>query len=66
MHYADNRVCNLGLIFANNYETVYSKSSINRSCFIVETLLRRIDTFDPVCFLYAFLSRISIAMEIYC
>ena len=39
--------------------TVCSETCINRSYFKAETLLRRADTFDPVCFLYASLSRIS-------
>ena len=39
--------------------TVYSETCINWSCSEAETLLRRIDTFDPVCLLYASLSRIS-------
>ena len=55
IRYADNRVYDLGL----NHETVYSETCINRSCSKAETLLRRTDTFDPVCFLYAFLSHIS-------
>ena len=46
-------------MFANNHVTVYSETWINRSCSKVETLLKRTDTFDPVCFLYASLSRIS-------
>ena len=32
---------------------------MNRSCAKADTILRRTDTFDPVCFLYAFLSGIS-------
>ena len=39
--------------------TVYSETYINRSCSKAETLLRRTDKFDSVCFLYASLSRIS-------
>ena len=39
--------------------TVYSETCINWSCFKAETLPRRTGTFDPVCFLYASLSRIS-------
>ena len=39
--------------------TVFSETCLNRSYSKVETLLRRADTFDPVCFLYAFLSCIS-------
>ena len=38
---------------------MYSATCLNRSCSKAETLLRRTDTFDPVSFLYAFLSRIS-------
>ena len=45
---------------------MYSKTSINRSCSNADNLLRRIDTFDPVCFLYTSLSRIYKAIEIYC
>ena len=36
-----------------------SETYLNRSCSKAETLLRRADTFDLVCFLYVFLSRIS-------
>ena len=57
IRYADNRVYDL--VFANNHETVYSETCINWSCSKEETLLRRSDTFDSVCFLYASLSRIS-------
>ena len=39
--------------------TVYNETCLNRSCSYVETLLKRTDTFDPICFLYASLSRIS-------
>ena len=39
--------------------TVYGETCINQSCSKAETLLRRTDTFDPVCFLYASLSHIS-------
>ena len=45
---------------------MYSNTSINWPCSNAETLLRRTDTFDPVCFLYASLSRIYKAIEIYC
>ena len=45
---------------------MYSKTSIKWPCSNAETLLRRTDTFDPVCFLYASLSRIYKAIEIYC
>ena len=51
-------------MFANNHVTVYSETWINRSCSKVETLLKRTDTFDPVCFLYASLSRISKAESV--
>ena len=46
-------------MFARNKETVYGDIFIARSCSKEETLLRRISTFDFVCFLYASLSRIS-------
>ena len=39
--------------------TVCNETCINWSCFKAETLPRRTGTFDPVCFLYASLSRIS-------
>ena len=39
--------------------TVYSETCINWSCPKAETLLGRAGTFNPVCFLYASLSRIS-------
>ena len=45
-------------VFANNHETV-CEICINRSCSKTEILLRRTDTFGPVCFIYAFLSPIS-------
>ena len=38
---------------------MYSKTCLNRSCSKAETVLRRTGTFDPICSLYAFLSRIS-------
>ena len=38
---------------------MYSETCINRSCSKAEILLRRGDVFDPVCFLYASLLRIS-------
>ena len=38
---------------------MYSNTCINRSCSKVESLLRRADTFDLICFLYPALSRIS-------
>ena len=38
---------------------MYNKTCLNRSCSKAETLLKRTDTFDPVYFLYAFLSRFS-------
>ena len=46
-------------MFAKNKETVYSDIFIARSCSKAETLLRRTNTLDFVCFLYASLSRIS-------
>ena len=45
-------------VFANNHETV-CEICINWSCSKTEILLRRTDTFGPVCFIYAFLSPIS-------
>ena len=42
---------------------MYSETCLNLSCSKAETLLWRTDTFDPVCFLYAFLSRISKAVK---
>ena len=38
---------------------MYSETCINRSCSKTEILLRRIDTFDPIWFLHASISRIS-------
>ena len=38
---------------------MYSDTCINRSCSKAETLFRRTDTLDLICFLYAFLSHIS-------
>ena len=38
---------------------MYSATCVNRSCSKAETLLRRADMFDLVCFLYASLSHIS-------
>ena len=38
---------------------MYNETCINRSCSKTESLLRRIDTFDPGWFLYTSLSRIS-------
>ena len=49
---------------ANNHETVYSETCINWSCSKARTLLRRTDTFYPICFLYASLSRISEAKTV--
>ena len=46
-------------MFAKNKETVYSDIFIARSCSKAETLLRRTNALDFVCFLYASLSRIS-------
>ena len=43
---------------------MYSETCINRSRSKAETLLRRTDTFDPVCFLYAFLPLISKAKTV--
>ena len=43
---------------------MYSETCMNRSCSKADTLLRRTDTFYPVCFLYAFLSRFSKAETI--
>ena len=63
IHYADNWVYHLDLSIANNHETVYSETYINRLCSNAETLLRGTDTFDPLCFLYASLPRIYKAME---
>ena len=37
---------------------------MNRSCSKAETLLKKTVTFDPVYFLYAFLSRISKAITV--
>ena len=56
---ADNRVYDLVLGICKCHVTVFSETCINQSCSKAETLLRRTDTFDPVCFLYASLSRIS-------
>ena len=35
------------------------ETCINRACSKTETLLRRTETFDPICFLYAFVFRVS-------
>ena len=43
---------------------MYSETCINRSRSKAETLLRRTDTFDPICFLYAFLPLISKAKTV--
>ena len=60
IRYSRNRVYDLDLIiYKYNHEAVYSETCLSRSCSKADTLLRRKDTFDPVCFLYAFLSRIS-------
>ena len=56
---ADNRIYDLVLSIYKYHVTVYSETCINQSCSKAETLLRRTDTFDPVCFLYASLSHIS-------
>ena len=50
-------------VFANNNETVHSEACINRSCSKAETLLRKTDTCDIVCFLYTFLLYLSKAVE---
>ena len=55
----DNRIYDLVLSIYKYHVTVYSETCINQSCSKAETLLRRTDTFDPVCFLYASLSHIS-------
>ena len=59
IRYAHNRVFDIYLVFANNHEAVYRETCLNRSCSRAENLLRRTDTFDPICFLYTFLLRIS-------
>ena len=46
-------------VFAKNNETVYSDTCINRPCSKAETLFRKTDTFNLVCFLYASLSHLS-------
>ena len=52
--------CNLGYkVYAKNNETVYSDTCINRTCSKEETLFRKTDTFDLVCFLYASFSHNS-------
>ena len=56
---ADNRVYDLVLGICKCHVTVFSETCINQSCSKAETLLRRTDTFDLVCFLYASLSHIS-------
>ena len=56
---ADNRIYELVLGICKCHVTVFSETSINQSCSKVEILLRRADTFNPVCFLYASLSHIS-------
>ena len=56
---ADNWIYDLVLSICKCHVTVYSKTCINQSCCKAETLLRRADTFDPVCFLYTSLSHIS-------
>ena len=56
---AEHRVYDLVLGICKCHVTVYSETCINQSCSKAEILLRRTDTFDPVCFLYASLSRIS-------
>ena len=56
---ADNRIYDLVLSICKCHVTVYGETCINQSCSKAETLLRRTDTFDPVCFLYASLLHIS-------
>ena len=56
---ADNRIYDLALGICKCHVTVFSETCLNQSCSKAETLLRRTDTFDPVCFLYASLSHIS-------
>ena len=56
---ADNRVYDLVLGICKCHVTVFSETCINQACSKAETLLRRTDTFDLVCFLYASLSHIS-------
>ena len=49
-------------VFANNNETVHSEAYINQSCSEAETLLRKTETCDIVCFLlpfYAFLKQVK-------
>ena len=46
-------------VFANNKETVHSEAYINQSCSEAETLLRKTEMCDIVCFLYTSLLRIS-------
>ena len=55
----DNRIYDLVLSICKCHVTVYGETCINQSCSKAETLLRRTDIFDPVCFLYASLSHIS-------
>ena len=57
--FTDNRIYDLVLSICKCHVTVYGETCINQSCSKAETLLRRTDTFDPVCFLYASLSHIS-------
>ena len=40
---------------------MYSETCINWSCSKAETLVRRTDMFDPVCFLYTSLSKVKTA-----
>ena len=56
---ADNRIYDLALGICKCHVTVFSETCLNQSCSKAETLLRRTDTFDPACFLYASPSRIS-------
>ena len=59
IRYAHNRVYDLDLRICKYNEGVYRETCLNWSCSIAETLLRRKDMFDPVCFLHALLSRNS-------
>ena len=43
---------------------MYGETCIDRSCSKVQTFLRKTDTFDPVCFLYASLSSLAKAKTV--
>ena len=58
IRYADKRVYVLSLSICKYHGTV-CEICINRSCSKADILLRRTDTFGPVCFINAFLSPIS-------